>query len=163
MRDGYKSMMEQSKTTRSVLTSYVRNLQQRRPGSGAWYDGTETQSLRKARVQNDAVFTKHKDLVGRDKELLMLRDCYNRVVTMKVTEVVTIHGPSGAGKSALVRSFFDTLPEGVFHMEGRFNQLQSRAPYVALAAASDQFCRQIMRHENSTELRNRIRAVLGPM
>ncbi len=100
--------------------------------------------------------------MGRESELQMLHDCFNRVATMKVTEVVTIHGPSGAGKSALMRSFFGTLHEEVFQMEGKFNQLQSRAPYVALAAASDQLCRQIMRRENCTEIRNRIRAVLGP-
>jgi predicted ATPase len=47
-------------------------------------------------------------------------------------------------------------------MEGKFNQLQTRAPYAALAAASDQLCRQIMRRENCIDIRDRIRAILGP-
>ncbi|KAI2506898.1 PFAM Protein kinase domain [Fragilaria crotonensis] len=81
---------------------------------------------------------------------------------MERTEVVTIHGPSGVGKTSLVQCFIQTLPEGAFHMEGKFNQRQLRAPYAALAAASDQLCHQIMRRENSIEIRNRIRDVLGP-
>jgi predicted ATPase len=127
----------------------------------------ETLSCRQFRIaQDDNPFvsvSKNKHaIVARKKELQLLRDCYDQVTTLKRTKVVTIHGPSGVGKSALVQSFIHTLPEGAFHMEGKFNKLQSRSPYAALATASDQLCHQIMRRENSIEIRNRIRAVLGP-
>ncbi|KAI2506904.1 PhoQ sensor [Fragilaria crotonensis] len=145
--------MKVDNASRSVLTSYVTNLQQL--------------SWRKASVaQDDNPFVSGSKnrciVVAREKELQVLRDCYDRVTTMERTEAVTIHGPSGVGKTALVRSFIQTLPDGVFQMEGKFNQRQLRAPYSALAAASDQLCHQIMRRENSIEIRNRIRAVLGP-
>jgi predicted ATPase len=47
-------------------------------------------------------------------------------------------------------------------MVGKFNQLQMRAPYAALAAACDLLCHQIMRRDNSIEIRKRVRAILGP-
>jgi predicted ATPase len=64
------------------------------------------------------------------------------------SELVMVHGPSGAGKSALIKEFVDSLPPEVFHMQGKFDQLQSHAPYAALVAASDHLCRQILRREN---------------
>ncbi|KAI2505092.1 hypothetical protein MHU86_9368 [Fragilaria crotonensis] len=158
--------MEHSKPSRSVLTSYVRNLQQRLPTADERVEVT-TLSWRKARsTQDDNPFVSDSQtkriIVAREKELQILSDCYDQVTTMNTTELVTLHGPSGVGKTALVRSFINSLPKGVFHMEGKFNQLQLRAPYAALAAASDQLCHQIMRRENCIEIRNRIRAVLGP-
>ncbi|KAI2506905.1 PhoQ sensor [Fragilaria crotonensis] len=158
--------MEHRKRSRSVLRSYVRNLQQKLPIVDV-SEGVTTLSWRKVRsAQDDNLFvsvSKNKRVImARDKEMQLLRDCYDQVITLKRTEVVTIHGPTGIGKTALVQSFIKTLPEDAFYMEGKFNQLQLRAPYAALAAASDQLCHQIMRRENSMEIRNRIRAVLGP-
>ena len=160
------STMELSKPSRSVLTSYVRNLQQKHPIADA-SEGVATLSSRKLRItQGDNPFvsvSKNKHvIVAREKELQLLRDCYDQVTMVKRTKVVTIHGPSGIGKTALVQSFIDSLPEGAFHMEGKFNQLQSRSPYAALATASDQLCHQIMRRENSIEIRKKVRDVLGP-
>ncbi len=131
--------MELSKPSRSVLTSYVRNLEQSLPTS----DEREGVAWHKARrTQDDAPFvsvsTNNRFIVAREKELQRLRDCYDQVTGMERTEVVTIHGPSGVGKTALVQSFINTLPEGAFHMQGKLNQRQLRAPYAALAAASDQ-------------------------
>ncbi|KAI2503941.1 hypothetical protein MHU86_10507 [Fragilaria crotonensis] len=159
--------MELNKPSRSVLTSYVRNLQQKLSTPADEREEAATLSWRKARSpQDDNPFvsgSRNKSIiVAREKELQLLRDCYDRVTTMKRTEVVAIHGPSGVGKTSLVQSFIHTLPEGGFRMEGKFNQRQLRAPYAALAAASDQLCHQIIRRENSIEIRNRIRAVLGP-
>ena len=146
-----------------VLTSYVRALQQRRPAADK--EGKETLSFRRtlsiSHIKN-SFLRKNQHIVGRDHELQLLHDCYDRVVATESTEAVTIYGPSGAGKSSLVEAFFGRLPTGAFHMEGKFNDRQSRAPYAVLAAASDRLCRQIMRRENSAEIRNRIRAVLGP-
>jgi predicted ATPase len=155
--------MEHNKPSRSVLTSYVRNLQHKIPAA----DESSTLSWRKLRsIQENnpfvSVSTNKRILVAREKELKLLRDCYDQVTTMKTTAAVTIHGPPGVGKTALVHSFIQTLPEGAFQMEGKFNQFQLRAPYAALAAASDQLCQQIMKRENSIEIRERIKTVLGP-
>ena len=159
--------MELNTRSRSVLTSYVRNLQ-RKLLVGDESERGATLSSRKLRSTQDenpftSVSTNKHIIVAREKELQLLRDCYVQVVMMRTTSLVTIHGPPGVGKTALAHTFIHTLPEAVFHMEGKFNQLQLRAPYAALAAACDQLCHQIMRRENSIEIRNRrIRAVLGP-
>ena len=50
----------------------------------------------------------------------------------------------------------------VLCVQGKFDQLQSHAPYSGLVTASDQLCRQILKHSNSGDIRNRIRAFLGP-
>jgi predicted ATPase len=157
---------ELSKPSRSVLTSYVRNLQQKIPTADEG-EGVATSSWRKVRsTQEDNPFVSVSNndsiVVARETELQRLRDGYDQVTTIKRTEVVTIHGPSGVGKTSLVQTFIHTLPDSAFHMQGKFNQLQLRAPYAALAAASDQLCHQIMKRENSIEIRDRIRAVLGP-
>ena len=158
--------MELNTRSRSVLTSYVRNLQ-RKLLVGDESERGATLSSRKLRSTQDenpftSVSTNKHIIVAREKELQLLRDCYVQVVMMRTTSLVTIHGPPGVGKTALAHTFIHTLPEAVFHMEGKFNQLQLRAPYAALAAACDQLCHQIMRRENSIEIRDRIRAVLGP-
>jgi predicted ATPase len=152
--------MDVGTARRSPLSSYVRTLQGGRPP--AEWEGTETSTWRKVRSQGFPFLAKGRPIVGREHELGSLRDCYDRITKMEATEVVTIHGPSGVGKSALMQTFIRSLPAGAYHMEGHFSQLQSRAPFAALAAASDQFCRQIMRREDRVEVRNRIRAVLGP-
>jgi predicted ATPase len=157
--------MDLSKPSRSVLTSYVRNLKQKLVSADE-KGGVSTLSWRTVRSTQEknpfgSVSKHERNIVGREKELQLLHDCFDQVTTMKTTEVVTIHGPSGVGKTALVQSFIQSLPEGAFHMEGKFNELQSRSPYAALATASDQLCHQIIRSENSIEIRNRIRAVLG--
>jgi predicted ATPase len=158
--------MELSNYSRSVLTSYVRNLQQKLPTADEKGE-VSTSSWRKVRSAQDfspflSVSKNRHIIVAREKELQILHDCYDQVTRMKTAEVVTIHGPSGVGKTALVQSFIHNLPEGTFHMEGKFNQLQSRYPYAALATACDQLCHQIMRRENSIEIRSRVRDVLGP-
>ncbi|KAI2495113.1 hypothetical protein MHU86_19387 [Fragilaria crotonensis] len=158
--------MENRTPCRSVLTSYVRNLQQK-PLTGDESERVASLSTRKLRSTRDdnqfvSVLKSKRIIVAREKELQQLRDCYDDVATMKTTAVVTIHGPPGVGKTALAHFFIHSLPEGAFHMEGKFNQLQLRAPYAALAAACDQLCHQIMRRQNSIEIRDKIRAVLGP-
>jgi predicted ATPase len=158
--------MEQIKPSTSVLTSFVRNLQQTLPTADG-REGVVTLACHKGRSNLEKIpfvsVSKNKRvIVAREKELQLLRDCYDQVTRMEMTVVVTIHGPSGVGKTSLVQCFIQSLPEGAFHMEGKFNQRQLRAPYAALAAASDQLCHQIMRRENSIEIRNRIRDVLGP-
>ena len=150
---------DEGATPISVLTSYVRALQRRRPAAEG--EGKESSSFRKVRSIDNPFFAKSHHIVGREKELQLLMESYNRIITTKLTEAVTIHGPSGVGKSTLVKAFLSRLQLGTFHMEGKFNERQSRAPYAVLAAASEQLCRQIMRRENSVEIRNRIRAVLG--
>jgi predicted ATPase len=86
----------------------------------------------------------------------------NRIIEQHTTELAVIHGTSGCGKSSLVQSFARNLPPEVLYVEGKFDQLQSHAPYSALVTASDQLCRQILNKKNGGEIRDRVRSVLGP-
>jgi predicted ATPase len=106
--------------------------------------------------------SKNKVFVGRDEESRQLQECLNRIIEQQSTELIVIHGTSGCGKSSLVQSFARNLPPEVLYVEGKFDQLQSHAPYSALVAASDQLCRQILNKNNSSEIRDRVRSVLGP-
>ncbi|KAI2510430.1 PFAM Protein kinase domain [Fragilaria crotonensis] len=147
-------------TPSSVFSRVVQSAQEGR--SPAECDETETLAWPKGRIQGVPFLTKNHHIVGREHELQLLNDCYDCITKTKTTEAVTIHGPPGAGKTALLQTFIQSLPTDVFYMEGRFGQLQSRAPYAALAAASEQLCRQIMRREDNVEIIARIRAALGP-
>jgi predicted ATPase len=106
-------------------------------------------------------FLLRNQIVGREAQLHLLDESYTRISTSQPSELVLVHGPSGAGKSTLVQAFVRRLPSSVLHIHGKFDQL-SHAPYAALVAASDQLCRQVLRRKNSGEIRDRIRALLGP-
>ena len=48
-------------------------------------------------------------LVGRERELALLREAFDRTVAGRSCELVTILGPAGLGKSRLTQEFADTL------------------------------------------------------
>jgi predicted ATPase len=138
--------------SKSMLTRMVKTLQDQATGS------KDTSSS----FRNGRRFLKHSQIVGREAQLHLLDESYKRISTSQPSELVLVHGPSGAGKSTLVQAFVRKLPPNVLHIHGKFDQLPSHAPYAALVAASDQLCRQVLRRENSDEIRDRIRALLGP-
>jgi predicted AAA+ superfamily ATPase len=72
---------------------------------------------------NDFKISKQDKLVGRDTQLLLLSQCFSRIMADKLLELVVIHGTSGSGKSSLVQEFMKNLPPEVFHVQGKFNQL----------------------------------------
>ena len=129
-----------------VLTRMVKTLQDQ---------GTESKGT-------SSPFLNHSQIVGREAQLHLLDESYKRISTSQPSELVLVHGPSGAGKSTLVQAFVRKLPPNVLHIHGKFDQLSSHAPYAALVDASGQLCRQVLRRENSDEIRDRIRALLGP-
>jgi predicted ATPase len=100
--------------------------------------------------------------VGRDHHLTLLQEIFDRMMLSKQSELVVIHGAPGTGKTSLIQSFLRNIPSEVLQTQGKFDQLQSDTPYLALVSASDQLCRQIMSRHNSTEIRDRIRSSLGP-
>jgi predicted ATPase len=111
--------------------------------------------------ETSRLFLTQNRVVGRDKELLLLEKVYRRIAKSH-SELVLIRGPSGSGKSTLLEAFTRKLPASVFRVSGKFDQLQSHAPYAALVSASDQLCRQALQRESSFEIRERIRDLLGP-
>ena len=151
------AMQCQSSQTHPVLVRMMKNLKERNPElrTGGLASSIAKDSL------NSMVFLRGCQIVGRQPQLQLLNECYAQMEKAHISEVVMVHGPSGAGKSALVKAFVDGLPPEIFHVQGKFDQLQSHAPYAALVAASDHLCRLILRRENSGVIRDRIRALLG--
>jgi predicted ATPase len=157
-------MMDQQR--RPLLSRVVESLQYKTPIAS----GGKLRSTKSERTELDSDSTSSKDinlskssiLVGRDEEYRQLQDCFTRIIEQQSTELIVIHGTSGCGKSSLVQSFARNLPPEVLYVEGKFDQLQSHAPYSALVTASDQLCRHILNKKNCGEIRDRVRSVLGP-
>jgi tetratricopeptide (TPR) repeat protein len=51
-------------------------------------------------------------LIGRDRELQLLRDAFARVIDTGTPSLVTVYGPAGAGKSRLISEFVDQVGRG---------------------------------------------------
>jgi class 3 adenylate cyclase len=58
-------------------------------------------------------------LVGRERELELLREAFGRAVAGRTCELVTVLGPAGIGKSRLASDFADTLSGAATVVAGR--------------------------------------------
>jgi class 3 adenylate cyclase/tetratricopeptide (TPR) repeat protein len=58
-------------------------------------------------------------LVGRERELTMLRQLFDRAVADEASQLVTVLGPAGAGKSRLVRELLDGVRDEATVLVGR--------------------------------------------
>jgi len=79
--------------------------------------------------------------------------------------LVLVHGPSGIGKSALVREIEQPLSARGGHFgAGKFDQLERRRPYGAVAEALDELLtgRLTEREASMQRLREELLAQLGP-
>jgi tRNA A-37 threonylcarbamoyl transferase component Bud32 len=102
-------------------------------------------------------------LYGRDREVSLLMDTFDRVSAGK-TEAMLVKGYSGIGKSSLVNEIRRPIvgARGYF-ISGKFDQFQRNIPYSAIISAFQSLVRQILT-ENETQLtqwRTKLLAVLG--
>jgi len=58
-------------------------------------------------------------LVGRERELALLREAFERTILERTCELVTVVGPAGIGKSRLTKEFTDTLGGAATIVVGR--------------------------------------------
>jgi class 3 adenylate cyclase/tetratricopeptide (TPR) repeat protein len=58
-------------------------------------------------------------MVGRARELALLRDSFDRAISDDACQLFTVLGIGGVGKSRLLSAFLDGLPEGVMALRGR--------------------------------------------
>ena len=58
-------------------------------------------------------------MVGRERELALLRDAFDRAISDDACQLFTVLGIGGVGKSRLLAAFLDGLPEGVMALRGR--------------------------------------------
>ena len=102
-------------------------------------------------------------LYGRDREVSLLMDAFDRVSTGK-TEFMLVKGYSGIGKSSLVNEVRKPIvgTRGYF-IAGKFDQFQRNVPYSAIISAFQSLIKQLLT-ESETQLiqwRGKLLAALG--
>jgi predicted ATPase/signal transduction histidine kinase len=104
-------------------------------------------------------------LYGRSREVAVLLDSFDRVISTGLPELVLVSGYSGVGKSAVVNDLHRVLvpPRGLF-ASGKFDQYKRDIPYATVAQAFQSLVRQIL-SKSETELqawRVALGEALGP-
>lgn len=84
-------------------------------------------------------------LYGREREIEILLNAFDRVVAGGRPELVLVSGYSGIGKSAVVNELHKPLvpPRGLF-AAGKFDQYKRDIPYATLAQAFQSLTRQLL-------------------
>jgi adenylate cyclase len=72
------------------------------------------------------------ELVGRTRELAVLRDLFARVSSRR-GHVLHVHGEAGVGKTRLVGEFLGSVPSGTVRIRLRSNSYESETPYALIA------------------------------
>src|SRR5271165_4714735 len=104
-------------------------------------------------------------LYGRDQEVKVLLDAFERVVTGEISRLALVSGYSGIGKSSVVNELQKAivLPRGIF-IAGKFDQHRRDVPYATLAQAFQTLVRQILgkSEDEVDQWRKGIREAVGP-
>jgi PAS domain S-box-containing protein len=104
-------------------------------------------------------------LYGRDREVKMLFDAFERVVVSGTSGLALVAGYSGIGKSSVVNELQKAivLPRGIF-IAGKFDQHKRDIPYGTLAQAFQTLVRQILgkSEQEVGHWREAIRQAIGP-
>ena len=112
-----------------------------------------------------AQFQISEKLYGREEELKLLIDAFQRVCQGAPTELMLIAGYSGIGKSSLVHELYKPLVEkkGYF-ISGKFDQYKQNVPYSSLIQAFQGLIQQILMEseEKIKAWREHIQRALGP-
>jgi eukaryotic-like serine/threonine-protein kinase len=81
-------------------------------------------------------------ILGRDQELDLLEQSYERTATERRPLVVSLPGHSGMGKSTLLRAFARRMRDRAWVLEGKAYE-HDTVPYKALDAAMDQLAERL--------------------
>ena len=104
-------------------------------------------------------------LYGRDREVKVLLDGFERIVAGGSSRLALVSGHSGIGKSSVVNELQKAivLPRGIF-IAGKCDQYRRDIPYATLAQAFQTLVRQILsRGEGAiADWRNAILQAVGP-
>ena len=80
-------------------------------------------------------------MIGRSREIGVLRGIWERVVSERTPQLVTVFGPAGVGKSRLAVEFMDLADElGGRIVRGRSLPYRESSAYWAFATQLKQFC-----------------------
>jgi len=104
-------------------------------------------------------------LYGRDHEVKVLFNAFERVVTGEISRLALVSGYSGVGKSSVVNELQKAivLPRGLF-IAGKFDQHKRAIPYATLAQGFQTLVRQILgKSEDEVDhWRNALREAVEP-
>jgi PAS domain S-box-containing protein len=104
-------------------------------------------------------------LYGRDQEVKVLLDAFERVVSGEVSRLALVSGFSGIGKSSVVNELQKAIvsTRGIF-IAGKFDQHRRDIPYATLAQAFQTLVRQILgkSEEAVDRWRKDIQQAVGP-
>jgi PAS domain S-box-containing protein len=104
-------------------------------------------------------------LYGRDQEVKVLLNAFERVVTGEISRLALVSGFSGIGKSSVVNELQKAIvsPRGIF-IAGKFDQHRRDIPYATLAQAFQMLVRQILgqSEDQVDHWRQEIRQAVGP-
>ncbi|MEM1406805.1 MAG: protein kinase, partial [Bacteroidota bacterium] len=117
----------------------------------SWKETEDIQDFKLCQHDFSGDFQLPQKLYGREKELSLLMEAFDRVSGGKL-ETVLVGGYSGTGKSVLVHETHRpiTAKRGYF-VEGKFDQFQRSKPYLAFIQAFNSFV-SILLTENETRL-----------
>jgi PAS domain S-box-containing protein len=105
-------------------------------------------------------------LFGRERDIAVLLDAFNRVASIGQIELVLVSGFSGIGKSALVAELHRPIVErrGYF-IAGKFDQYRRGRPYATLAEAFRSLVQQLLAEtaERIESWRGRILEAVGDL
>jgi class 3 adenylate cyclase len=101
--------------------------------------------------------------VGREHELALLRDVWDRVTEQRTPHLVTVLGDAGLGKTRLAAEFADTVQElGGFSVRGRTLPYRESSAYGAFASQLKQLC-GIFESDPPAAALGKLRATVGTM
>jgi len=94
-------------------------------------------AVRAARDERDLSST----FVGRDRELALLRDVWDRVIEQRTPHLVSVLGEAGIGKTRLAGEFMRAVEQaGGFTVRGRTLPYRESSAYGAFASQLKQLC-----------------------
>ncbi|WP_282423068.1 ATP-binding sensor histidine kinase [Polyangium sp. 15x6] len=103
-------------------------------------------------------------LHGREAEIALLCDAFERVVTTGMPELVLVAGEPGVGKSALVHKLHEpVVRERAFFVSGKFDLIKSDIPYSTIVQAFQELVLEILAEseERIAAWKHRLAAALG--
>ena len=116
-------------------------------------------------------------LIGRDRELALIAEAFDRTHTQGSCELVTLFGPAGAGKSRVTAEFIDRIEGDVTVLQGRCLPYGEGITYFPIAeaikeaagidvadsssTAMDKIARYLDEGDEATMIRERIAALIG--
>ncbi|MDI1443524.1 ATP-binding sensor histidine kinase [Polyangium sp. 6x1] len=103
-------------------------------------------------------------LHGREAEVAVLCDAFERVVATGTPELALVAGEPGTGKSALVHKLHEpVVRERAFFVSGKFDLIKSDIPYSTIVQAFQELVREILAEseERIGAWKQRLAAALG--